>query len=105
MLNLEDFKKLELKTARVISAEEIPGAAKLLKLIVDIGGEKRQLVAGIKKAYRADELAGRDIVVVVNLEPRAVMGVESNGMLLAADDNGPVLLRPDRPVPPGSRIG
>ena len=105
MITYDDFKKVELKIAKVIEAEEVIGAEKLLKLQIDLGGEKRQIVAGIKKVYQAKDLIGKEIVVVVNLEPRMVMGIESNGMLLAAsDDNGPVLLRPDKEVPAGSGI-
>lgn len=105
MITFDDFKKVELKVARIIEAEEVVGAEKLLKLQIDLGGEKRQIVAGIKKTYQAKDIIGREIIVVVNLEPRMVMGIESNGMLLAAsDDSGPVLLRPDKDVPPGSGI-
>ena len=105
MIAFDDFKKVELKIARITEAEEMAGAGKLLKLQIDLGGEKRQIVAGIKKSYQAKDLIGREIVVVVNLEPRMVMGIESNGMLLAAsDDTGPVLLGPDKDVPPGSGI-
>ena len=105
MIAFDDFKKVELKIARITEAEEVPGAGKLLKLQIDLGGEKRQIVAGIRKSYQAKDLIGREIVVVVNLEPRMVMGIESNGMLLAAsDDSGPVLLRTDKDVPPGSGV-
>ena len=105
MITFDDFKKVELKIARITEAEEVVGAEKLLKLQIDLGGEKRQIVAGIKKSYQAKDLIGREIVVVVNLEPRMVMSIESNGMLLAAsDDTGPVLLRPDKDVLPGSGI-
>jgi len=105
MINYDDFKKVELKVAKIISAEEVAGAEKLLKLQIDIGSEKRQIVAGIRKVYQPSDLIGKEIIVVTNLEPRMVMGIESNGMLLAAsDDNGPVILRPDKDVPPGSGI-
>ena len=105
MIPYDDFKKVELKIARITEAEEVAGAEKLLKLQIDLGGEKRQIVAGIKKSYQAKDLIGKEIVVVVNLEPRMVMGIESNGMLLAAsDDSGPVLLRPDKDVLPGSGV-
>lgn len=105
MITFDDFKKVELKIARITGAEEVAGAGKLLKLQIDLGGEKRQIVAGIKKCYQANDLIGREIVVVANLEPRMVMGIESNGMLLAAsNDTGPVLLKPDKDVPPGSGI-
>lgn len=105
MITYDDFIKVELKIAKVVEAEEVVGAEKLLKLKIDLGDEKRQIVAGIKKSYQAKDLIGREIVVVVNLEPRMVMGIESNGMLLAAsDDNGPVLIRPDKEVTPGSGV-
>ena len=105
MITFDDFKKVDLKIARITEAEEVAGAEKLLKLQIDLGGEKRQIVAGIKKSYQARDLIGREIVVVANLEPRMVMGIESNGMLLAAsDDTGPVLLGPDKDVLPGSGI-
>ena len=106
MITYDDFKKVELKIARIIGAEEIAGAEKLLKLQIDLGNsEKRQIVAGIKKMYQAKDLLGKEIVVVTNLEPRVVMGVESNGMLLAAsDEKGPVILIPEREVAPGSGV-
>ena len=102
----DDFKKVELKIARIIEAEEVAGAEKLLKLKIDLGNsEIRQIVAGIKKTYQAKDLVGKEIAVVVNLEPRMVMGLESNGMLLAAsDEKGPVILIPEREVLPGSGI-
>ena len=105
-ITFEDFQKVELKIARITAAEEIPGADKLLKLQIDLGGELRQIVAGIKKAYLPGDLIGKEIAVVVNLEPRAVRGVDSNGMLLAASDEtgNPILLRPDKDVPLGTRI-
>lgn len=99
-----DFKKIDLCIARIDSAERIEGSDKLLKLAITAGGEPRTLIAGIGTAYEPEALIGREIAVVMNLEPRTIMGVESNGMLLAADDNGPVLLGPDRSVPPGTVI-
>ena len=105
-VSYDDFKKVELKIAKIIEAEEVAGAEKLLKLQIDLGNsEKRQIVAGIKKMYQVKDLVGKEIVVVVNLEPRMVMGLESNGMLLAAsDEKGPVILIPEREVLPGSGI-
>ena len=100
----EDFKKLDLRVAKILQAERIENSEKLLKLVVSIGGEERQIIAGIGKVQEPDALISREIVVVVNLEPRQLMGLESQGMLLAADDNGPVLLVPEREVPPGSVI-
>jgi methionyl-tRNA synthetase len=105
-ITYDDFKKVELKVAKVLEAEEVPGAEKLLKLKIDLGNsETRQIVAGIKKTYQAKDLVGKEIAVVVNLEPRMVMGLESNGMLLAAsDEKGPIILMPEREVAPGSGI-
>jgi len=105
-ITYDDFRKVELRIARIVKAEEVPDAEKLLKLQIDLGGsEKRQIVAGIKKTYQVKDLIGKEIVVVTNLEPRIVMGLESNGMLLAASgDLGPVILMPEREVPPGSGI-
>jgi len=105
MIDFNEFKKIDLKIAKVIEAEEIEGSDKLLKLQVDLGEEKRQIVAGIAQFYNPNDLIGKEIVVVVNLEPRMLMGIESQGMLLAADDNGqPVILSPDKDVPPGAEI-
>ena len=105
MISFEEFQKLDLKIGKIVAAEKVEKADKLLKLEVDLGEEKRQLVAGIAKFYKPEGLIGREIAVVVNLEPRTLMGLESQGMLLAADDDGrPVLLKPDEEVPPGTKI-
>ena len=104
MITIDDFKKINLRVAKIISAERVEGSEKLLKLQVDIGEEQRQIVAGIGLAYNPEALIGKEIIVVVNLEPRLLMGVESQGMLLAAGNNNPILLRPDEDVPPGSPI-
>ena len=103
-ISFDDFKKLDLRAARILTAERIEGSDKLVRLAIDAGEGTRTLIAGIGKAYDPALLAGREIVVVANLEPRTIMGIESNGMLLAANDNGPVLLAPDRDVPPGTEI-
>ena len=105
MIPFEEFKKLDLRIGKILKAERIDGSDKLLRLEVDLGSEPRQLVAGIAAHYAPDALVGREIVVVANLEPRVLKGVESQGMLLAVDVNGePVLLSPDRDVPPGSIV-
>ena len=105
MATYEDFQKLEFKIAKIIEASDIEGASKLLKLKVDLGTEQRQIVAGIKKTYQAQDLLGKEVVIIVNLDPKVVMGVESQGMLLAAsDENGPILMRPDKDVPLGSIV-
>lgn len=104
-ISYDDFKKLDLRTARIISAEPVAGSDKLLRLSIDLGEEKRQLVAGIAKSYAPDKLAGKIIVVAANLEPRQLMGLASQGMLLAVmDEQGPVLLTTDNEVPPGSAV-
>ena len=105
MIPFDEFKKLDLRVGKIVKAEKIDGADKLLRLEVDLGSETRQLVAGIAQHYAPGQLIGKEIPIVANLESRILKGVESQGMLLAADDNGsPVLLSPDREVPPGSAI-
>ncbi len=105
MISISDFQKIELRTAKVEQAEPIPGADKLLRLEVTLNGERRQLVAGVAPYYQPQDLVGKTIVVVANLAPAKIRGVESQGMLLAADGpNGPVLLVPDREVPPGVKV-
>jgi methionyl-tRNA synthetase len=86
MVSFDEFKKIELKVGTIKSAEPHPKADKLLVLKVDLGGEERQLVAGIKKYYEIDDLIGKKIIVVANLEHAMLRGVESQGMLLAAED-------------------
>lgn len=104
-INFEEFQKIDLRIAKVISAEKIKGSEKLLKLELDLGKEKRQIITGVSEFYQPKDLIGREIVVVANLEPKTLMGLESQGMLLAADVNGEaVLLRPDKEIPPGTKI-
>lgn len=105
MINFEEFKKIKLKIATILKAEKIEESENLIKLELDLGEEKRQILAGIQKYYDAEKLVGRQIVVVTNLEPRKMMGMESNGMLLAVNVDGkPVLLQPEDEVPAGSDI-
>jgi len=104
MISFKEFQKIDLRVAKVIKAEKVESSKNLLKLEVDLGKEKRQIIAGIREYYRPEDLVGREIVVIVNLEPRVVFGLESQGMLLAAGDKEPVLLIPDKEVPPGSKI-
>ena len=85
-ITIEDFQKIQLKVAKVLSAERVPKSEKLLKLQVDLGTEQRQVVAGIGKKYTPEELIGRRVVIVANLKPAKLMGVESQGMVLAAGD-------------------
>ena len=106
-ITIDDFAKVELRVAQVKTAERVPKADKLLKLTVDLGGEVRQILAGIAEHYEPDDLVGRKIVVVSNLEPRKMRGLESNGMLLAAtsDSNGkPVLATFTEEIENGARL-
>ena len=106
MISIEDFFKTELRIATVTGAEAIPKAKKLLKLEIDLGEEaRRTLVAGIAEHYEPADLIGKQIVVVANLKPAELMGVESQGMLLAASEGGrPVLLHPASDVPVGTPV-
>jgi methionyl-tRNA synthetase len=105
MITIDQFFETELRTATVKAAEAIPSSSKLLKLTVDLGGETRTVVAGIAKVYEPDDLVGKQVVVVANLQPAKLMGVESQGMVLAAEADGrPILLHPAEPVPNGSRV-
>jgi len=104
-ISIEEFRKIELKTARILKAERIPRAERLLKLQIDLGNETRQLVAGIAQHYTPEELIGKTIIVVANLEPAKIRGVESQGMLLAVSDGERLtLLTTDREVPPGKPV-
>ncbi|MCE5195315.1 MAG: methionine--tRNA ligase subunit beta [Nitrospiraceae bacterium] len=105
MITIEDFTKIELKIGKVLEANRVEGSNKLIVMKVDTG-EERQIVAGIGKAYAPEELIGKSIVVVANLEPAKLMGVESQGMLLAAsDDEGKLsVISPEREVKAGARV-
>lgn len=105
MISIDDFFKTELKVANVLSAERIPKSRKLIKLEVEVGEERRTVVAGIAEAYDAEELIGKQVVIVTNLEPVKLMGVESQGMVLAASVDGkPVLVHPGAEVPSGTQV-
>lgn len=105
MINIDQFMEIELRTATIVTAERVPETDRLMRLEVDIGDETRQLVAGIAGSYEADELPGMKIVVVANLQPATIRGVESNGMVLAAStDDGPVLVTFAKDVPNGARV-
>lgn len=104
-ITIGDFQKLEIKIAEVKTAEPVPNTSKLLKLTVDIGGEIRILVAGIAETYTPQDVIGKQIVVLTNLQPATIRGVRSQGMLLAAEVDGKaILLTPDKPVPLGSKV-
>ncbi len=127
MITIDDFLKVELKVGTVIYCEDVPGSQKLLKLRVDLGPldsqeavskpetleeetvvEKRdirQILSGVKQWYKPEDMVGRQVIVIANLEPRKMMGLESQGMLLAADfEAGPIFLMPSQEVKPGAKI-
>jgi methionyl-tRNA synthetase len=105
-LTIDEFMKVELRVAKVLEAEAVPKSKKLIKLRIDVGTEQRTIVAGIAEAYQPDQLIGRSIVIVANLKPAKLMGIESNGMVLAASVEGgaPSLLAVDPSMPPGTRV-
>ncbi len=105
LISIDEFMKVELKVGEIVSAEKVEGTAKLLKMMVDIGTEKRQIVAGIAETYTPEQLIGKKIVFVANLKPAVVRGVESQGMLLAADVEGKAFIPLfDNDIPSGSRV-
>ncbi|HZI95823.1 MAG TPA: methionine--tRNA ligase subunit beta [Candidatus Paceibacterota bacterium] len=104
-ITFDQFQQLDLRSAKILKAEKIEGADKLLLLDIDLGEEKRQLVAGIAQDYSPDELVGKTIIIIANLEPREIKGYVSQGMLLAVDSHeGAVLLVPEGEVSPGSKV-
>jgi methionyl-tRNA synthetase len=106
-ISIDDFMKTELRVAKVIAAEAVPKSKKLIKLQVDVGEPApRQILAGIAEAYQPEQLVGRTIVIVANLRPAKLMGLESNGMVLAASPDGgpPTLLAVDENLPAGTRV-
>jgi len=105
MVNLNQFRELDLCVATVLKAESIVNSQNLLKLTIDLGTEQRQIVAGIANFYKPEQLIGRQIAVVANLEPKSFLGILSQGMLLAAENDGDLsLLTLDKEMPPGSKI-
>ena len=105
-ITIDDFNRVDLRVARIVSAEHVEGAEKLLKLQLDLGGETRQVFAGIKSAYEPSKLVGRLTVMVANLQPRKMRFGESQGMVLAASGEGPgiFLLSPDDGAQPGMKV-
>ena len=105
MIKFEDFKKLDRRIGKVLVAEKIKGSDKLIKLEVDLGKEKKQLVVGMAEFFPPEYFLNKELVILVNLEPRKFKGVESQGMVLAVDVGGtPILLYPENDVPPGSIV-
>ena len=100
----EDFAKVELRTAQVLECEPVPKAKKLLRLIVDLGYEKRQIVSGIAKYYKPEELVGKKLIIVANLAPRSLCGVESNGMIIASGEDDVRVIFVDPETPNGQQV-
>jgi methionyl-tRNA synthetase len=105
-ISIDDFMKVELRVAKVLTAEKVEKSKKLLKLSVDVGTEHRTLVAGIAEAYEPEALVGKTVVIVFNLKPAKLMGIESNGMVLAASPDGgkPIVVSFENPPDPGTRV-
>jgi methionyl-tRNA synthetase len=105
-ITIDDFMKIDLRVARVLTAERVPNSKKLVKMSIDLGSEQRTIVAGIAEAYEAESLVGRHVAIVANLKPAKLMGIESNGMVLAASPEGgkPMLVAFDQPPAPGTRV-
>jgi len=104
-ITYDDFAKLDLRIAKIASTEKIPGKARIIKGVIDLGQEKRDVIIGGAEYYSPEELVGRTVVVIVNLEPRKIAGFESNAMLLAADVNDkPFWLTVKEEVPLGTKI-
>lgn len=105
MITCEDFKKLELRVAKIKEVKDHPNADKLYVMLIDLGDETKQIIAGIKGFYNKEDLLGREIVIVDNLEPIKLRGEESQAMLLAAqDEDGIAIITPDREVKIGSIV-
>lgn len=104
-ISYEEFKKMDLRVARVLAAERVPGTSKLLKLQIDLGSEKRQIIAGVAETYSPEDLVGKEFIVIANLQPAVIRGIESQGMLLAAEVEGKAIIPFfDRELPPGTKV-
>jgi len=107
IVSFDEWSKLDLRVAQIIEVEDIEGADKLYKLTLDLGDEKRIVCAGIKKHYSKEELKGKIVIVFVNLTPRKLKGIESQGMLLAAvnqDESKVILISPEKDIDVGSKV-
>jgi tRNA-binding protein len=102
-----DFSRIDLRVGKVVEAEPVPNSRKLIRLIVDLGNEKRQILAGLAKWYKPEDFKGKYVIVVANLKPKRMAGLVSQGMVLAAgctEDTKPVLLTVEEEVKPGEKI-
>jgi methionyl-tRNA synthetase len=105
LVSVNDLSKLDIRIGNVVKAERVQGSKKLLKLEVELDKKRRTIVAGVAEHYQPEELAGKQVAVIVNLEPAKLMGIKSEGMLLAAVEEGKIsLLTADKPVKPGTRV-
>jgi len=105
IVSFDEFSKMDLRIGKITKAEPVAGSRNLIKMLIDVGGETRQAVAGIAQYYSAKEIEGKEVAVIVNLQPKRMFGIESNVMILAAEDEKTVsILLPDRPVKVGSKI-
>lgn len=105
IISFDEFSKMDLRIGKIAKAEAVAGSKNLIKLLIDVGGETRQAVAGIAQYYSPKDLEGKYVAVIVNLQPKRMFGLESNVMMLAAEDEKTVsVLQPDQPVKAGSRI-
>ena len=105
-VTFKEFQKMDLRVGKIIKAEKVPTTKKLIRMDVEIGqGETRQIVAGMAEHLKPEDLTGKNVIVLANLEPKEFMGLESKGMILAADLKGkPILLTPEEDTPPGTKI-
>lgn len=106
-ISIEDFLKVDLRVGKVVSAEPVPNSRKLIKVVVDLGNEKRTILAGLAKWYKPEDFIGKYVIVVANLKPKKMAGLVSEGMILAApcsDETRPALLTVTEPVEPGSKV-
>jgi methionine--tRNA ligase beta chain len=105
-ISFDEFQKLDLRVGKITEASQVPGSRNLIRMIVDFGAEKRQAVAGLLQYYKPDSLVGRKCAFILNLQRRRMMGVESQCMILAAEDSkgDVVILQPERDIAEGSRV-
>jgi methionyl-tRNA synthetase len=107
VISLEEFRRIELRVGEIVAAEPVPGSDRLLKLTVDLGGERRSVVGGLAQSYAPEDLSGLKVVVVANLAPARIRGIESQGMLLGVgceEATAVALLTVNRPVPSGALV-